>query len=111
MLNAQKAKVPYKEYVDGWHKEHKALFDAFNIHFEYFSQTSADYHAEEVLPWFQSLHEKGMIEPRDGQQLQCNDCHNHLPDRFVEGNVMSATTQMLAAMNALIVGSLLTALS
>ncbi len=85
MLNAQKAKVPYKEYVDGWHKEHKALFDAFNIHFEYFGQTSADYHAEEVLPWFKALHEKGMIEPRDGQQLQCNDCHNHLPDRFVGG--------------------------
>jgi len=85
MLNAQKAKVPYKEYVDGWHKEHKALFDAFNIHFEYFGQTSSDYHAEEVLPWFKSLHEKGMIEPRDGQQLQCGDCHNHLPDRFVGG--------------------------
>ena len=85
MLNAQKAKVPYQEYVDGWHKEHKALFDSFDINFEYFGQTSADYHAQEVLPWFKSLHEKGMIEPRDGQQLQCNDCHNHLPDRFVSG--------------------------
>ena len=85
MLNAQKAKMPYKEYVDGWHKEHKALFDAYQVDFDFFGQTSSDYHAEEVVPWFNSLHEKGMIEPRDGQQLQCKDCHNHLPDRFVQG--------------------------
>ncbi len=85
MLNSQKANMPYQDYVDNWHQEHKKLFDSFNIKFEYFGQTSADYHAEEVIPWFEALNEKGMIEPRDGQQLQCNDCHNHLPDRFVGG--------------------------
>ena len=89
MLNAQKAKIPYQEYVDSWHKEHKELFDQINVKFDYFGQTSADYHAEEVVPWFTALHEKGFIEPRDSQQLQCQDCKNHLPDRFVKGTCYS----------------------
>ena len=85
MLNAQKAKQDYKSYVDHWHKDHKSLFDKFGVDFEYFGQTSSDYHAEEVIPWFNALLEKGLIEPREGKQLQCGDCHNHLPDRFVGG--------------------------
>ena len=85
MLSAKKAGKGYKEFVDGWHANHKVLMDSFNVDFDFFGQTSADYHAEEVTPWFKALHEKGMIEPRDSQQLQCNDCHHHLPDRYVQG--------------------------
>ena len=89
MLNAQREKRPYKEYVDSWHQEHKELFDQFNVHFDYFGQTSADYHTKEVIPWFTSLYDKGLIEPRDSQQLQCKSCTNHLPDRFVKGTCYS----------------------
>lgn len=89
MLNAQKDKKEYKEYVDGWHKSHKDLFDQYQVTFDYFGQTSSDYHEEEVIPWFKSLYEKGFIEPRDSQQLQCQDCKNHLPDRFVKGTCYS----------------------
>lgn len=85
MLNAQKAKSPYKEYVDGWHKDHKEIFSRYEIEFDFFGQTSEPYHAVETVKWFKVLHEKGYIEPKDNQQLQCNSCHNHLPDRFVEG--------------------------
>jgi methionyl-tRNA synthetase len=85
MLNAKKTGENYQEYVNNWHKEHKQLFQDFGVDFDFFGQTSADYHAEEVVKWFKILHEKGYIEPRDSQQLYCNDCHNHLPDRFVEG--------------------------
>jgi methionyl-tRNA synthetase len=85
MLNAKKAGEDYKKYVDGWHQDHSDVFKEYGINFDFFGQTSADYHAEEVVKWFKELHEKGFIEPRDGQQLFCNDCENHLPDRFVEG--------------------------
>ncbi|MCK5882966.1 MAG: methionine--tRNA ligase [Bacteriovoracaceae bacterium] len=85
MLNANKTKIPYQEYVDGWHQEHKALFQEYDVEFDFFGQTSADYHAEEVVKWFSELNEKGMIETKDEQQLFCKDCKNHLPDRFVEG--------------------------
>ncbi|MCO4793950.1 MAG: methionine--tRNA ligase [Bacteriovoracaceae bacterium] len=89
MLNAQKANKEYKAYVDEWHENHKQLFDKYKVFFDYFGQTSADYHAEEVIPWFKAIHEKGLIGTKDSQQLYCKDCKNHLPDRFVKGQCYS----------------------
>jgi methionyl-tRNA synthetase len=85
MQNAQKAKISYQEYVNGWHKTHKELFDKYDIKFDFFGQTSAPYHKEETLTWFNDLLGKGLIEKKAEQQLQCQDCKNFLPDRFVEG--------------------------
>lgn len=85
MQNAEKAGVDYKDYVDGWHKEHREVFAQYGIHFDYFGQTSADYHADETVRWFKSLHDKGLIEKQAEEQLQCQSCHNYLPDRYVEG--------------------------
>ena len=85
MQNAQKAKKSYQEYVNEWHKEHKELFDKYEIQFDFFGQTSAPYHEEETLVWFNDLLNKGLIERKEEKQLQCQDCHNMLPDRFVEG--------------------------
>lgn len=85
MQNAQKEKIPYKEYVDGWHKNHSELFKKYGIHFDFFGQTSSEYHKEETLKWFEALHDKKFIEKQADEQLQCQDCSNFLPDRFVEG--------------------------
>jgi methionyl-tRNA synthetase len=89
MLNANKEKKSFQEYVDSWHLEHKSLFEQFEIEFDFFGQTSSDYHAEEVVKWFHELNEKGLIGTKDCQQLQCGDCKNLLPDRFVEGECYS----------------------
>lgn len=85
MQNAQKAKISYQEYVNGWHKTHKELFDKYDIKFDFFGQTSAEYHKEETLVWFNDLLAKKLIERREEKQLQCQTCTNFLPDRFVEG--------------------------
>ncbi|OFZ23085.1 MAG: methionine--tRNA ligase [Bdellovibrionales bacterium RIFOXYA1_FULL_36_14] len=85
MLNANKQKKPYKEYVDAWHLEHLELMNKYEIEFSYFGQTSTEYHAEETKRWFLELYEKGLVGTKDNQQLFCNDCKNHLPDRFVTG--------------------------
>ncbi len=85
MLNAKKAGIDYQQYVDKWHAEHGEVFKKYGVEFDYFGQTSAPYHAEETIKWFHELNDRGFIEPQDSQQLYCNDCHNHLPDRFVEG--------------------------
>src|SRR5690606_29471557 len=61
------------------------IFKKYGIEFDFFGQTSAKYHEEEVLEWFKILNEKGFIEKKAEDQLQCQDCHNYLPDRFVEG--------------------------
>lgn len=85
MQNAQKVNKSYQEYVNDWNKEHKDLFDKYEIKFDYFGQTSADYHQEEVVKWFKVLHDKGFIDKKAQDQLQCQDCSNYLPDRYVEG--------------------------
>jgi len=89
MQNAQKAGRPYQDYVNEWHRTHKALFERYDIKFDFFGQTSAPYHREETLRWFNELNGKGMIEKRAEKQLQCQDCKNFLPDRFVEGECYS----------------------
>jgi methionyl-tRNA synthetase len=85
MLNAQKAGKKYKKYVDEWHQSHKLTFSKMSISFDFFGQTSSAYHSEEVTEWFKAIHQKGLISPKEDLQLFCNDCKNHLPDRFVEG--------------------------
>lgn len=85
MQNAQKAKKSYQEYVNEWHATHRDLFKKYDIQFDFFGQTSAPYHKEETLKWFNDLLGKGLIEKQTEQQLQCQDCKNMLPDRFVEG--------------------------
>lgn len=85
MLNAKKVGEDYQNYVNKWHEEHGKVFKEYGVDFHFFGQTSADYHAEETVRWFKALYEKELIGTQDGQQLFCNDCHNHLPDRFVEG--------------------------
>ncbi len=83
--NAQKANQDYQSYVDSWHQEHKNLFQKFGISFDFFGQTSADYHHRETKEWFKALDEKSAFEKRGILQLQCQSCSNWLPDRFVEG--------------------------
>lgn len=85
MLNAKKANQSYEEYVDHWHKEHSDVFNLYGIRFSFFGRTSSSYHKEETINWFNEINSKGYIGSNDCQQLFCNDCKNHLPDRFVEG--------------------------
>lgn len=85
MQNAQKAKKSYQEYVNEWHATHRDLFEKYDITFDFFGQTSAEYHKEETLVWFKDLLGKGLIEKKNEEQLQCQSCKNMLPDRFVEG--------------------------
>lgn len=85
MQNAQKAGISYQEYVNEWNKTHKELFNQYEVTFDFFGQTSAKYHEEETLEWFHALNEKGFIEKRAEDQLQCQSCSNYLPDRYVEG--------------------------
>lgn len=85
MQNAQKSGKSYQEYVNEWHQNHKNLFEKYDIKFDFFGQTSAPYHKEETLVWFNDLLKKGLIEKKAEQQLQCQSCKNMLPDRFVEG--------------------------
>src|SRR3990167_6229015 len=70
MLNAQKEKKPYQEYVNDWHEDHKKLFSDYDIHFDYFGQTSKSYHKDETLRWFNEMNKTGAIGSKIEQQLK-----------------------------------------
>jgi methionyl-tRNA synthetase len=85
MLAAEKEQMGYQAYVDQWHSQHLALFEKYEISFDFFGRTSEKYHEEEVLRWFRTLYENGFIAKQSSKQLFCLDDNRFLPDRYVEG--------------------------
>jgi methionyl-tRNA synthetase len=85
MIAAEKKGESYQDYVNHWHKAHKALFSAYEIEFTVFGRTSAPYHARETTIWFQRLYENGFIGKKGEKQLYSIDDGKFLPDRYVEG--------------------------
>ncbi len=84
-INAEKAGVPYKEYVDKNHALIKAFFDKLNIRFDHFSRTTIPEHAALAQEFFLALHEKGHIKPAVEAQFFCVTCNRFLADRYVSG--------------------------
>lgn len=84
-INAEKAGVPYKEYVDRNHNLIKAFFDKLNIRFDHFSRTTTPEHAALAQEFFLELHKKGHIKPAVEAQFYCAACKRFLADRYVSG--------------------------
>ena len=89
MLNAQKADKEYVAHVDEWHASHKALFDKFKVTFDYFAKHRPITMPRKLFHGLRRFMRKRLIGTKDSQQLFCNDCKNHLPDRFVKGQCYS----------------------
>lgn len=85
-INAEKAGVPYKEYVDGHHRAIKAFFDKLNIRFDHFSRTTITEHYPLSQEFFTTLYDKGYIKPAAEQQFYCPKCERFLADRYVTGS-------------------------
>ncbi|HNW43741.1 MAG TPA: methionine--tRNA ligase [Elusimicrobiales bacterium] len=84
-INAEKAGVGYKEYVDRNHNLIKAFFDKLNIRFDHFSRTTIPEHAVLAQEFFLELHKKGHIKPAVEAQFYCATCNRFLADRYVSG--------------------------
>lgn len=84
-INAEKAGVPYKEYVDGNHALIKEFFDRLNIRFDHFSRTTIPEHYALAQEFFLELHKKGHIKPAVEAQFYCMTCGRFLADRYVSG--------------------------
>ena len=62
-INAEKAGVAYKQYVDNYHRVIKEFFDKLNIRFDHFSRTTSPEHYALAQEFFLDLHKKGFIQP------------------------------------------------
>lgn len=74
-----------KELCDEFHAKHKAVYDWFDIGFDYFGRTSTEKQTEIVQDIFLRLYENGYIEERTTTQPYCEKHSAFLADRFVEG--------------------------
>lgn len=85
-IGAEKAGVPYKDYVDGHHRTIKAFFDKLDIRFDHFSRTTIPEHFPLCQEFFLDLYKKGLIQPAAEQQFYCPKCARFLADRYVTGS-------------------------
>ncbi|MCX8229321.1 MAG: methionine--tRNA ligase [Planctomycetota bacterium] len=85
-LKAEKEGLGYAEYVDGWRREIKALFDKFEISFDIWSGTSrCPQHAELSRTFFTTLLNNGLIFDKTEDQWYSEALERYLPDRYLEG--------------------------
>lgn len=82
---ALKEGVTPRELCDHYHKIHKAIYEWFNISFDYFGRTSTEKQTEIVQHIFEEVDKHGYITEKTTTQLYCPHCGRFLADRFVEG--------------------------
>lgn len=77
--------VTPRELCDHYHKIHKAIYEWFNISFDYFGRTSTQRHTEIVQDIFNEINKNGYIREEESEQLFCPHCGRFLADRYVNG--------------------------
>lgn len=74
-----------KELCDEFHVKHKAIYDWFEIGFDYFGRTTTEQQTVIAQDIFMKLYKNGYLEERTTLQPYCEHHHSFLADRFVEG--------------------------
>ncbi|MBL0885548.1 methionine--tRNA ligase [Myceligenerans indicum] len=84
-LAAAKAGMPVAEFCAQAHDTQKAIYEGFNLQFDYFGRSSSAQNAEITQHFARKLHENGFIEERAIRQVYSPEDGRFLPDRYVEG--------------------------
>ncbi|MDP6941154.1 MAG: methionine--tRNA ligase [Planctomycetota bacterium] len=85
-LKAEQEGSDYREYLDKWHNEIRALFDRFGIHFDIFSGTSrCPHHEKTAQAFFAHLLEQKLVQDRVEKQWFSEESGRFLPDRYLQG--------------------------
>jgi methionyl-tRNA synthetase len=74
-----------QEICSKYYKEHKRVYDWFNIEFDYFGRTSTQQQTKIAQDIFNKLNASQFISEDKVEQLFCEKCSKFLADRFVEG--------------------------
>ncbi len=85
-LRAEQEGLSYRESVDRWHDQIRALFDRFQVRFDVFSGTArCAPHAETSRRFFRTLLERGWVTERVEEQWYSEESERFLPDRYLQG--------------------------
>src|SRR6266853_1647963 len=84
-MSAAKAGLPPEEYVERIHREHREDYTAFAISHDEFYKTHSEENRVHTERIYRKLVERGSIERREVEQLDCEVDRRFLPDRYVRG--------------------------
>lgn len=84
-IAAFKLNIPLDKFSDKLYKEHKKIYDWFEISYDNFSRTSKKVHDETVKEFFQVVYDKGFIEKDKMKVFYSPQENMFLPDRYVIG--------------------------
>ena len=84
-VNAAKAGMTPKEFVEKYRKEQHADFERFGVEFATYYTTDSDENKKWAYRVYDALKAKGLIYKKSVEQLFCEVDRRFLPDRFVKG--------------------------
>jgi methionyl-tRNA synthetase len=84
-VNAAKAGMDPKAFVEKYRKEHHEGYRAFGVEFSTFYTTDSPENAKWAYRIWDALKAKGLIYKKAVEQLYCEKDRRFLPDRFVQG--------------------------
>ncbi len=91
-VNAAKAGVTPKAFVEKYREEQHADFRRFGVEFSTYYTTDSPENAKWAYRIYDALKAKGLIYKRATEQLYCEHDGRFLPDRFVKGTCPSCRT-------------------
>ncbi|MFI9274268.1 methionine--tRNA ligase [Kitasatospora sp. NPDC052896] len=84
-LAAKAAGLPVSEFCAQQHDAQKAIYDGFQLSFDYFGRSSSPQNREITQEFARELKANGFIEERSIRQVYSLDDGRFLPDRYIEG--------------------------
>ncbi|GGV30472.1 methionine--tRNA ligase [Kitasatospora herbaricolor] len=84
-LAAKAAGLPVDEFCAQQHLAQKAVYDGFELSFDYFGRSSSAQNREITQEFARELHANGFIEERAVRQVYSKADGRFLPDRYIEG--------------------------
>ncbi|KAJ8400774.1 hypothetical protein AAFF_G00391280 [Aldrovandia affinis] len=82
---AREEGISPQEICDKYHAVHAAIYEWFQIDFDFFGRTTTSHQTDIAQDIFWRLHERGYLLEDTVEQLRCESCQRFLADRFVEG--------------------------
>ena len=84
-LAAQEAGLPVAEFCARQHDAQKAIYDGFELSFDWFGRSSSPQNIEITQAFARELKANGFIEERSIRQVYSNADSRFLPDRYIVG--------------------------
>lgn len=82
---ALKAGIDVQQYCDNFHEEHKKIYQAFNLSFDFLGRTSTEQNKEMTYRIAEELDKNGYIEEKTIKQIFSVDDNQFLADRYITG--------------------------